>query len=88
MEDQGEVLEEEQVTGLITFLSNDAARLREVRSDVKYIYGAMRRKLKPSNISLKGDVQTRGSRVLFEFSVPDYVDAMINYLSEERGESE
>ena len=81
-------ISEEQVSGQIIFLSNDAGRLREVRSDVKYIYGAMRRKLKPSNIELKGDVQTQVSRVQFNFRVPDHIDAMINYLKDERGESE
>ena len=81
-------ISEEQVSVQITFLSNDAGRLREVRSDVKYIYGAMRRKLKPSNIELEGDVQTQGSRVQFEFRVPDHINALINYLKDERGESE
>jgi len=81
-------LSEDKVSGQITFLSNDIGRLREVRSDVKYIYGAMRRILKPLNITLEGDVQTEGSRVLFEFRVPDHIDAMINYLSDKQGESE
>ena len=81
-------LSEDEVSGRITFLSNDVGRLREVRSDVKYIYGAMRRILKLLNITLEGDVLTEGSRVLFEFRVPDHIDAMINYLSEKQGESE
>jgi hypothetical protein len=81
-------ISEEQVSGQITFLSNDAGRLREVRSDVKYIYGAMRRKLKASNIELEGDVQTEGSQVQFDFRVPDHINTMINYLNAVRGESE
>jgi hypothetical protein len=81
-------ISEEQVSGQIIFLSNDAGRIREVRSDVKYIYGAMRRKLKASSVELEGDVQTQGSRVQFDFRVPDHIDAMINYLKDDRGESE
>ena len=82
------LLSEKEASGHITFLSNDTPRLREIRSDVKYIYGVMRRKFKPSGITLEGDVKTEGSRVQFDFRVPDYINAVIKQLNVKRGESE
>jgi hypothetical protein len=75
----------DEVSGHITFISNDIDRLREVHSDVKYIYGVMRRIFRPLNITLEGEIQTEGSHVQFEFRVPDYINVMINYLNEKQG---
>jgi hypothetical protein len=81
-------LAEDELAGQVTFLSNDITRLREVKSDVRYIYGAMRRILKPLKITLEGDVRTNGSRVLFDFRIPDHTNALINFFREKQGESE
>ena len=79
---------EDEVSGHVTFLCNDTGRLREINSDVKYIYGATRRILRPLDIELEGDIQTEGSRVNFHFKVLNYIDAMTNYFSKKQGESE
>jgi len=69
--------------GSVSFLCNDAGRLREVYSDVKYIYGALRRVLRPSNIDMEGEIGIVESRVRFDFRVPGYIEAMLGYLDEE-----
>jgi hypothetical protein len=75
-------LTEGEVKGVITVLGNDPDRLREIRSDVKYLHGAIRRKLRPSNIDMEADIQVQHSRVQFTFSVPSYIEAMLNTLEE------
>ena len=72
-----------EVLGSVAFLCNDAARLREVYSDVKYIYGAMRRVLRPSNIDMEAEIQIVESSVQFDFRVPGYIEAMLSYLDDE-----
>jgi len=72
-----------EALGSAAFLCNDVGRLREVYSDVKYIYGVMRRVLRPSNIDMEGEIRILESRVQFDFRVPGYIEAMLNYLEEE-----
>jgi hypothetical protein len=81
-------LAEDELSGQITFRTNDISRQREVQSDVKYIYGAMRRMFKPMGINLEGEIQLEDSRVIFNFKIPDHITAMVDYLSEKQGELE
>lgn len=76
----------DEALGSAAFLCNDVGRLHEVYSDVKYIYGAMRRVLRPSNIDMEGEIRILESRVQFDFRVPGYIEAMLNYLEEEGGD--
>ncbi len=76
-------LTQDEVLGSVSFLCNDAGRLREVYSDVKYIYGAARRVLRPSNIDMEGEIQIVESSVHFDFRVPGYIEAMLSYLDEQ-----
>jgi hypothetical protein len=74
----------DEVLGSVSFLCNDAGRLREVYSDVKYIYQAVRRVLRPLNIDMEGEIKTVESVVRFDFRVPGYIEAMLSYLDEQR----
>jgi hypothetical protein len=73
----------DEVLGSVSFLCNDASRLREVYSDVKYIYGAVRRVLRPLNIDMEGDIRIVESDVHFDFRVPGYIEALLSYLDEQ-----
>jgi hypothetical protein len=77
-----------QIQGTIVFYCSDSAQIRSVKSDVKFIYGAMRRKLKPSDIELKGDVLIEGKAVVFTFDVPNYTDAIMKKINTEEGDAE
>jgi hypothetical protein len=76
------------IQGTIMFYCSDSAQIRSVKSDVKFIYGAMRRKLKPSDVELKGDILIEGKAVVFTFDVPDYTDAIMKKFHIEEGDAE
>jgi hypothetical protein len=78
----------EQLSGTIVFYCSDNTHLDGVKSDVKFIYGAMRRKLRPSDIELKGDVLVEGKTVVFTFHVPNYKDAIMKKFNTEEGDTE
>ncbi len=48
---------DEEMDSSITFYCSSPDRLMDVRSDDKFIYGAIRRNLKASVINMKGQVQ-------------------------------
>ncbi len=77
-----------QIQGTIMFYCSDSAQIRSVKSDVKFIYGAMRRKLKPSDVELKGDVLIEGKAVVFTFDVPNYTEALMKKFTPEEGDAE
>jgi len=77
-----------QLSGTIVFYCSDNTHLDGVKSDVKFIYGALRRKLKPSDIELKGDILIEGKTVVFTFEVPDYKGAIMKKFNSEEGDTE
>jgi len=77
----------EQVTGNITFYCRESEKLRDVRSDVKFIYGALRRKLRASDIDMKGNVQIEGNTVEFDFQIPDFMDSIFSNITSEQGDT-
>jgi len=77
-----------QIQGSVLFYCSDSAQISSVKSDVKFIYGAMRRKLKPSDVELKGDVMIEGKAVVFNFDVPNYTDALMKKFTTEEGDAE
>jgi len=66
----------EEVEGSVTFYCKGQESLAEVRSDVKFIYGAMRRVLKASDVDMKGNVRIEGSCVGFEFRIMNLINAI------------
>ena len=66
----------EEMDSSITFYCSSPDRLMDVRSDVKFIYGAVRRKLMASGINMKGKVQVEGDTVIFNFKVTDFMEAV------------
>ena len=66
----------DEVKGEITFFCSNYDRLMDVRSDVKFIYGAMRRMFRASGINLKGDVRVEGNNIKFNFHITDFMDAI------------
>jgi hypothetical protein len=77
----------EEVTGNITFYCSESERLRDVRSDVKFIYGALRRKLRASDIDMKGTVQIEGNTVEFDFQIPDFIDSIFSNITSDQGDT-
>jgi hypothetical protein len=72
----GEIrLHPEKLNGTVRFSCPDAQRIGEVRSDVRYFYGAVRRKLRASDLDLQGDVEVEQAGVLFRFQIDNYLDA-------------
>lgn len=66
----------EEIKGEITFYCSNSDRLMDVRSDVKFIYGAMRRMFRASGINLKGDIRVEGNNIKFNFHITDFMDAI------------
>jgi hypothetical protein len=64
----------ESVEGTLKFYCKDTGRIDDVRSDVKFIYGAMRRKFRASDIKLKGDIQIEDNNVKFSFHIPGIME--------------
>jgi hypothetical protein len=67
----------EEMDSSFTFYCSSPDRLVDVRSDVKFIYGAIRRKLKASGINMKGQVQVEEDTVIFNFKVTDFMEAFL-----------
>jgi hypothetical protein len=63
--------------GDVSFYCSDRTRIQDVRSDVKFIYGAVRRVLRASDIDMKGSVDAEESSVRFDFSVVDIMNAFV-----------
>lgn len=68
-------LHPEKLSGTVRFSCLDEQRIGEVRSDVRYFYGAIRRKLRASNLDLQGTVEVEPASVLFQFQIENYLDA-------------
>jgi hypothetical protein len=66
----------EEIEGTVTFYCNSKESLHEVRSDVKFIYGALRRVLKASDVDMKGNVRIESSSVRFEFRIMNLINAI------------
>lgn len=67
----------EELNGSLTFYCSSDDKLPEVRSDVKFIYGALRRKLRASDIDMKGAVAVQGYSVKFTFQIMDFMNALL-----------
>lgn len=66
--------------GRISFFCKDGNSDR-LRSDVRFIYGAIRRKLRPYGVGLKGRVETEPGAVSLDFKVEGVADAVVRVLS-------
>jgi len=56
---------------IVSFRCRGPGKVRDVASDVRFMYGALRRMLKPRGITLKGKIRTEGNTVTLdlEFSI-------------------
>jgi len=68
---------DEEMESSITFYCTSPDRLADVRSDVKFIYGAIRRKLKASGINMKGEIRVEENSVIFNFKITDFMEAVL-----------
>ena len=66
----------EELNGSLTFYCDSDEKLADVRSDVKFIYGAMRRKLRASDLDMKGIISVQGNSVKFDFQIQDFMNAL------------
>jgi hypothetical protein len=67
----------EEMDSSITFFCSNPDKLMDLRSDVKFIYGAVRRKLKASGINMKGEILVEEDSVIFSFKITDFMDAIL-----------
>jgi hypothetical protein len=69
-------LQPDVIGGSAVFSCGKQDRLEEVRSDVKFLYGALRRVARAVDLDMQGDVATEGNTVHFEFKIPEYIGAL------------
>ena len=78
--------ETEAINGGIIFYCRGYENISEVRSDVKFLYGAMRRKFKPYDINLKGNIDIEGDTVIFNFYITNYMEAILSHITSDGGD--
>lgn len=81
-------LRPETLDGSAVFYCRGPGRLEEVKSDVKFLYGALRRVARAADMDMQGDVLIEGNAVRFEFRIPDYTGAFFAPSTPEEGEKE
>jgi hypothetical protein len=81
-------LRPEALDGSAVFYCRGPDRLEEVKSDVKFLYGALRRVARAADLDMRGDVLTEGNSVRFEFRIPEYLGALFAPSTPEGGEKE
>lgn len=80
------VLEEDKLEGLMEFKCNDPAQINAVRSDVRFLYGAMRRVVKSFDINMKGEVSEGEESVGLDFYMENYINALLQTMNTFGGE--
>jgi hypothetical protein len=70
------------------FSCGNQGRLEEVKSDVKFLYGALRRIARAADLDMRGDVVAEGKSVRLEFEMPEYMGALFAPLTPEGGDRE
>ena len=78
----------EAIDGSSVFYCRGPERLEEVKSDVKFLYGALRRVARAADLDMRGNVYIQGNSVRFEFSIPEYIEALFTPTTSEGGEKE
>ncbi len=68
--------EMEQIDINARFHSNDAAEIDQIKSDVRFLYGAMRRIVKSFDITMKGNVDINKESVDWSFYLENYRPAL------------
>ena len=60
-------------TGEVVFECSDLDRIDDVFSDIRFIYGTVRRMLHSSDVVMRGKVQKSASNVVFRYTITDIV---------------
>jgi hypothetical protein len=81
-------LHPEEIGGSAVFHCRRSGRLEEVKSDVKFLYGALRRIARAADLNMQGDVIIEGNSVRFEFRIPEYIGALFAPTTPEGGDKE
>lgn len=81
-------LSEEELSGTARFVCNDTGALEDVRGDVKFFYQALRRLLKPWNLSLKGEITIDHTMVVFHFTIENFLEDIFQQIKENQGGGE
>lgn len=76
------------MSGGAVFYCRGTEKLEDVKSDVKFIYGALRRKLRASDLDMKGEIAVEGKSVRFDFTIPGFAQALFARTPSEQGEKE
>jgi hypothetical protein len=61
------------MTGSASFACSRPDMIESVLSDVKFLYGAVKRVARASGVNMSGEVSVDGSAVLFNFEIPGYI---------------
>jgi len=69
-------LRTEAIDGTLSFASASPAQVEGIRSDVQFIYGALKRVARSSGIKLQGEIEALEGAVRFHFLVPGYLEAL------------
>lgn len=66
------LMEMDKINGTLFFMCKDKEKMPAVISDVRFLYGAMRRIVKTFEIAMKGEIEEEGERVKWQFYVENY----------------
>ena len=64
------------IGGTLAFVSASPAQVEGIRSDVQFIYGALKRVARAAGLGMKGEVNAQEGAVLFHFQLPGYMEAL------------
>jgi hypothetical protein len=81
-------LRPEELGGSAVFRCGRPGRLEEVKSDVKFLYGALRRIARAADLDMQGDVVAEGNTVRFDFQIPEYMGALFAPSTPAEGDNE
>lgn len=82
------MLSEEELRGSVRFKCKGTGTLEDVRADVKFFYQALRRLLRPRDLSLKGEITIQEGGVVFTYRIENFLDSIFNQINKNEGGEE
>ena len=76
-------VEDAGLSGEAAFTYDDRRRVKEGRSDVRYLYGVTRRLLRPRGLDMEGDIEVDELMVRLNFRVPEVERLLASDAAEE-----
>ena len=60
------------------FMAKNTKKLNDIRSDVKFTYGALKRVLKPRNIEMEYDLKTKDNFLFFNCKIKNLLNGLFD----------